>query len=85
GLRGWRVEGAATGADEAFAQSTLRWGGVLSAGLAWRLTGPLFLAARGSASVRDKVIHLDVAPIGTILSLNPWNFGLQGGVLVRFD
>jgi hypothetical protein len=85
GLRGWRVEGAATGADEAFAQSTLRWGGVLSAGLAWRLTGPLFLTARGSASVRDRVIHFNVPPLAPVLSLNPWNFGLQGGVLVRFD
>jgi hypothetical protein len=85
GLRGWRTSAFATGVDAREERIALSWGGVASAGVAWRLTGPLFLHARAVVSARSQVLHFNVEPLGPVLSLNPWTFGLFGGALVRFE
>ncbi|MEW6432665.1 MAG: hypothetical protein AB1730_14270, partial [Myxococcota bacterium] len=85
GLRAWRLAAIASGVDQPNEGVSFLWGGAVGAGLAWRLTGPFFLTARASATLRNAVLRLNVAPLDTILALNPWNVGLQGGLLVRFE
>lgn len=83
GLRGWRIAASAVGVDVRTDRVVLSWGGVLSAGLSWRLTGPLLLHVRPFAALRSEERRFSVEPLGTVLTLNPLIFGVLAGAAVR--
>lgn len=85
GLRGWRTAAWAAGVTTRDDKVALSWGGLVSAGLGWRLTGPVFLHARAFGSLRSTIVRFNVEPLGTVLELNPLNFGLLAGVQWRFE
>ena len=84
GVRGWRLQAAATGVDVATDRVWLSWGGVASAGAAYRLIGPLFLSARLFGALRSREYALQVDPLGTVFTLSPLIFGAVLGAQVHF-
>ncbi|MDP2272568.1 MAG: hypothetical protein Q8K32_17675 [Archangium sp.] len=85
GARGWRVPATAAGVDVATDRVAINGGPALSAGLSWRLIGPLFLHLRPSVAVRLSPIGLNVEPLGRILVLHPWTYSATLGALFRFE
>ena len=85
GARGWRISATATGVDVATDDVALNGGPALSAGLSWRLVGPLFLHLRPSLALRLSPVSLNVEPLGRILLLQPWTYGATLGALFRFE
>jgi hypothetical protein len=86
GARGWRTEATATGVDlrPDVDRVALTWGPLVSGGVAWQLTERLSITARASGSWRTVDLRLTVDPLGQVLALNPWIFGLHGGALLSF-
>ncbi len=85
GARGWRIAATATGVDVSTDRIALNGGPAISAGLSWRVAGPLHLHLRPSFAMRLSPVSLNVEPLGSILVLQPWTYGATLGALVRFE
>ena len=85
GVRGWRIAARATGVDVATDQTQLAAGPVLSAGLSWRLFGPLFVHLRPFIALRTQSFSFNVEPLGRVLLLEAWSSGATLGALLRFE
>jgi hypothetical protein len=85
GARGWRIAARATGVDVATDKTQLSAGPALSAGLSYRLLGPLFVHFRPFVALRAQAFSFNVEPLGRILLLEPWSGGATLGALLRFD
>jgi hypothetical protein len=83
GVRGWRIEAGVTGLDAPRRATLLAWGGVASAGAAWRVAGPLAVQARVFGALRAQTERFVVDGLGPVLELAPWEAGLGLGLVVR--
>lgn len=86
GFRLWRITAQSFNAVDPKSIELSGLGGVLSAGLSFRVAGPVSLQLRGFTSVRSSRPRFMIDGLGPVLILDPWEGGLLLGLEVRlFD
>jgi hypothetical protein len=83
GFRVWRITAQSFNAVDPRSIELLGLGGVLSAGLSFRVAGPVSLQLRGFTSVRSSRARFLIDGLGPVLTLDPWEGGLLLGLEVR--
>jgi hypothetical protein len=83
GFRLWRIAAQSFNAVDARPIELLGLGGVLSAGLSFRVAGPVSVQLRGFTSVRSSRPRFLIDGLGPVLTLDPWEGGLLLGLEVR--